>query len=65
MFDSFAYAEMYMSLATILCRFDLQLFETNRERDVDYTRDCFLGEADPSSPGIRVKVIADNRKFAT
>lgn len=55
---------MYTSLATILCRFDLQLFETYRERDVDYSRDYFLREADPSSPGIRVKVVGDNGRLA-
>ena len=64
-FDRFAYGEMYMSLSTILCRFDLELFETHYERDVDYTRDCFLGEPDPSSPGIRVKVVADHGIFAS
>ncbi|KAK5629883.1 hypothetical protein RRF57_005598 [Xylaria bambusicola] len=59
----FAYIEMYMSLATIMCRFDLELFDTNWERDVAYSRDCFLGEASPSSPGIRVKVRGDNKRF--
>ena len=54
-----------MSLATILRRFDLQLFETFWERDVEYTRDCFLGESDRASPGIRVKVTADNGNFTS
>ena len=63
--DRFAYGEMYMSLATILCRFDLELFETSWERDVSYTRDCFLGESDRASPGIRIKVVADSGKFAS
>lgn len=52
-----------MSLATILCRFNLQLFETSWERDVAYTRDCFLGEPDRASQGIRVKVTADSGSF--
>ena len=63
--DRFAYGEMYMSLATILCRFDLQLFETSWRRDVSYTRECFLDESDRASPGIRVRVVADNRKFTS
>ena len=63
--DRFAYGEMYMSLATILCRFDLQLFETLWERDVEHTRDCFLGESDRASPGIRVKVTADSGNFTS
>lgn len=53
---------MYITIATIVSRFDLELFETYRERDVDYIRDCFLGESDLASPGIRVKVIGDTKK---
>ena len=64
-FDRFAYGEMYMSLATLLCRFDLELFETSWDSDVAYTRDCFLGASDRGSQGIRVKVTADNGKFTT
>ncbi|KAL7905486.1 cytochrome P450 [Trichoderma velutinum] len=59
----FAYAEMYITLAILFSRFDLELFETYRHRDIDYVRDCFLGEPDRASPGIRVKVVADNGKF--
>ncbi|KAI0975889.1 cytochrome P450 [Xylaria arbuscula] len=55
----FAYIEMYMSLATILSRFELELFDTNWERDVAYSRDCFLGESRRDSPGIRVKVVSN------
>lgn len=61
--NSFAYCEIYMSLAVILARFDLELYDTRWERDVHYTRDCFLGEPDPASPGIRVKVVADHKTF--
>ncbi|EIT74228.1 cytochrome P450 [Aspergillus oryzae 100-8] len=60
---NFAYCEIYMSLAVILARFDLELYDTRWERDVHYTRDCFLGEPDPASPGIRVKVVADHKTF--
>ncbi|EAW12447.1 cytochrome P450 [Aspergillus clavatus NRRL 1] len=60
----FAYSEMYLSLAAILPRFDMELYETDWERDVQYSRDCFLGEPDPRSPGMRVKVVADNKAFA-
>ncbi|KAI1345612.1 cytochrome P450 [Xylaria sp. FL0043] len=59
----FAYIEMYISLATILSRFELELFDTNWERDVKYSRDCFLGESRRDSPGIRVKVVADKMKL--
>lgn len=54
---------MYMSLAAVLTRFDLELHETDWERDVHYSRDCFLGEPDPKSAGIRVKVVADRGSF--
>ena len=54
-----------MSLANILCRFDLELYETLWDRDVAYTRDCFLGAPDRESPGIRVKVTADNGNFSS
>lgn len=50
-----------MALATIVARFDLELFDTVWERDVQYTRDCFLGESGLSSRGVRVKVLADNK----
>ncbi|KAK5999321.1 hypothetical protein QM012_005596 [Aureobasidium pullulans] len=55
----FAYGEMYMSLAAVLNRFELELFDTTWERDVAYSRDCFLGEPSKSSLGIRVKVLID------
>lgn len=53
----FAWAELNMALATIFRRFDLQLYETTKERDVDYVGDCFLGLHHPDSLGVRVKVI--------
>ncbi|KAL7800573.1 cytochrome P450 [Trichoderma afarasin] len=59
----FAYIEVYMSLSALITRFNLELYDTNRERDVAYTRDCFLGEASRDSPGIRVKVLADNKRW--
>lgn len=52
----FAYIEIYLALATILRRFNLELYDTNWERDVCFTRDCFIGEASPESKGILVKV---------
>ncbi|KAL3470713.1 cytochrome P450 [Aspergillus californicus] len=60
---NFAYCEMYMSLAVILTRFDLELYDTKWERDVCYSRDCFLGESALDSPGIRIKVLADHQTF--
>ncbi|KAG9243560.1 cytochrome P450 [Calycina marina] len=52
----FATAEIYIMLAAIFRRFDLDLFETTRERDVDFTRDCFLGQPSLESKGVRVQL---------
>lgn len=41
----------------IFRRFNLRLFETYRERDVDIQRDCFLGEPDLKTQGVRVQVV--------
>ena len=54
----FAYTELYITLVTILRRFDFQLVDTTRERDVDFFRDCFIGESHPDSTGVKVKVVA-------
>ncbi|KAK5135452.1 hypothetical protein LTR08_005240 [Meristemomyces frigidus] len=49
-----AYAEMYFAIATLITAFDFELFDVVRERDIDYTSDCFLGEARADSPGVWV-----------
>ncbi|MCJ1314386.1 hypothetical protein MMC25_008068 [Agyrium rufum] len=38
-----AMAEIYMALAVVLRRFELELFDTIRERDVDFAKHCLLG----------------------
>ena len=48
-------AELYIVLATIFRRFDLELHDTVRERDIDVVRDSFLGEPSFESKGVRVK----------
>ncbi|KAL8800654.1 MAG: hypothetical protein Q9182_005024 [Xanthomendoza sp. 2 TL-2023] len=53
----FAWAEMMIAFATIIRRFELELYATTRERDVDYVGDLFLGAHHPDSLGIRVKVV--------
>lgn len=53
-----AYAELYMALAMIIRRFDLELYDTDYERDIKVVRDCFLGEAKPGSQGVKVRVTA-------
>ncbi len=47
-----------MALAMIIRRFDLELYDTDYERDIKVVRDCFLGEAKPGSQGVKVRVTA-------
>ena len=51
---SLALAELYITIACLFRRFDLQLHDTIRGRDVDTIRDCFIAETSPISVGIRV-----------
>lgn len=53
---SLANAEIYTTIAAMVRSFDMELFETTRERDVDIKHDFFIGMADLASPGIRIKI---------
>jgi hypothetical protein len=48
--------ELHITLATIFRRFELELYETTREKEIDAARDCFLAEMVPGAVGVRVKV---------
>ncbi|KAL6866099.1 hypothetical protein ACO1O0_002199 [Amphichorda felina] len=50
-----AWAELYIVLACVLRRRDFAIHDTIRQRDIETVRDCFIGEVDPSSLGIRIK----------
>jgi cytochrome P450 len=52
-----AMAELYLVLAHVFRRFDLELFETTREAHINLARDSFIGEP-RDSRGVRVKVHA-------
>lgn len=52
---SFALAELHIIIAYLFRRFDLELYNTNRERDIDVARDCFIGEPSTASLGVRVR----------
>ncbi|KAF2653981.1 cytochrome P450 [Lophiostoma macrostomum CBS 122681] len=52
-----AMAEMYMTIATIFRRFDLELYDTVRERDIDLVRDCFLQEPSFDAKGVGVQLV--------
>ena len=53
-----AYAEMYLTLAAVFRKFgrQMELFDTDRERDVDVTRDFFIGHPSLESKGVRVAI---------
>jgi cytochrome P450 len=51
-----AKAELYLVLAAVVRRFELEVFETERERDVDTKHDFFIPYASVESKGIRVLV---------
>jgi hypothetical protein len=57
--NSLALTELYIVIACLFRRFDLELYDTIRERDIDIVRDCFIGEPSPQSKGVRVKVTQD------
>lgn len=57
-----ANAELYLTVAYICARFDMDLFETERERDVDVVMDSVIGQPSLESKGIRVKITKDRLK---
>lgn len=54
--NSFAMAQLYMGIATIFRRYDLELYNTNYNRDIAVVRDCFIGEVSPMSTGVNVRI---------
>lgn len=52
-----AWAEMYLALAHVITQFDMQVYDTTRERDILIDRDFFVGIPKPESKGIRAKVV--------
>lgn len=53
------YAELYLGVARILTRFEMELYATVRSRDVDVTRDCIIGLPNKESQGIRARIMRD------
>jgi hypothetical protein len=43
----------------VLRRFELEMFDTIRERDIDSVRDYFVGLPTPGSKGLRVHVLRE------
>ncbi|KAF2467747.1 cytochrome P450 [Lindgomyces ingoldianus] len=57
-----AWCQMYLTLAKLIRRFDFELYDVVRERDIDNYRDCFLGEPRDDSLGVRMKVVAEEAR---
>ncbi|KAI0380853.1 cytochrome protein [Hypomontagnella monticulosa] len=57
---SLAMAQIYITLASMFRRYDFELYDTIRERDLDIIRDCFLGEVQSNTKGVRIKYASTN-----
>ena len=53
-----AWAMMYLTLASVFRRFDFDLSEVVRERDIDCSKDCIFAAPRSDSKGIIVKVLS-------
>jgi hypothetical protein len=51
-----AHSWLYLAIATILRRFDLELFDTTEE-NIEIVRDCFNGQTKPGLNVVQVKVL--------
>ena len=56
---SLAYADIYHCIAAIITRFDLQILDTLRSRDIDMVRDHFVAKPTRGSKSLRVKIVRD------
>ena len=51
-----AQSEMYLGVAAMVSRFDMDLYDFDQARDLDIVRDCFIGLPSKESRGVRAKV---------
>ncbi|KAH8174628.1 cytochrome p450 domain-containing protein [Sarocladium implicatum] len=54
--QNLAWLELYVAVAALARFTDYELFETTRQHDVDYVRDCLLGQPEAQSKGIRIQL---------
>ncbi|KAK5121539.1 hypothetical protein LTR85_005372 [Meristemomyces frigidus] len=57
--SNLAWSELYQTIAILFRKFDLRLYDTVESRDVEIVRDFSIAGMDPSSRGIRVKVVEE------
>ena len=55
-FLSLAYAELNLVISALVSRFDFELFDVVKDRDIDFVGDCFLGLVRSDSHGVQVLV---------
>lgn len=48
---------MYLTLASIVMKFDFELYDTNWERDIKIEREWFVGMPSTEAKGVRVKIV--------
>lgn len=51
-----AYSEMYLGVAALVSRYDMELYDFDRKRDLEIVRDTFVGLPTKESRGVRAKV---------
>ena len=56
---NFATTMMLMTMASVFRRFEFELVDTVYERDVKIVRDCFIGDVDPETKGVKVRVVKE------
>jgi hypothetical protein len=52
---------MYFAIAKLIRRFNFELFDVVRERDIEHYRDYFVGEPRDDTMGVRMKVVGEER----
>jgi hypothetical protein len=52
---------MYFALAKLIRRFEFELFDVAKERDIDHHRDWFLGEPRDDTMGVGMRVVREKR----
>ena len=56
---SLAWSELYLTIANLFRRFDLELHDTTEKRDATVSRDCSIGLMEEGSVGIQVKIVKE------
>lgn len=55
--DLVAWTELYLTLASIVMKFDFEIHDTIWERDVKIEREYFVGMPSKEAKGVRMKIM--------